>query len=510
MPVERSPPDPIKDKNHESNIFPTKDGALQINVAKTPIPALAKTTSTMVPLNNKNPAQSKTIMSHTGCAKYDTPIEKKLFELESLCEKLQRELSTLKEENLRLKGNPYPNQCQTPKGTKPKSNFEYLTDEEELTRETDWIVKKSKNNRSKKRKAESSPEVVEVEEETPSCSKQSNQTGVGTLGGTTLRNVKPPPIMISGIKEYNLLHQTVRSLAKKEFSIKLLNNDVYKINASDSTDYRNITAKLSANKSTWYTYQDKQTRPINVMARNLHHSCPPTEIVDDLKQQGFKILNAVNKLQWKTKKPLNLFMLSFDSSEDAKKIHGIRSILNCIVKIEPIRASPLIPQCKNCQAFGHTKNYCSKQVRCVKCGGRHTPETCQLKKTDQPKCCNCGENHPANYRGCAVAKELQKIRDQRKKDLRGPTNELPKNLTTKSTSSHSPSEILKSQAIPQMSCSYAQVTKTGNPSPAPNNDADILVLLKSMISNQDAFMKHLEQRLAVIELQLINHHHERN
>jgi hypothetical protein len=34
-------------------------------------------------------------------------------------------------------------------------------------------------------------------------------------------------------------------------------------------------------------------------------------------------------------------------------------------------------------------------------------------ETQNPKCVNCGEGHPANYRGCIVAKELQKIKNKK-------------------------------------------------------------------------------------------------
>jgi stalled ribosome alternative rescue factor ArfA len=40
-------------------------------------------------------------------------------------------------------------------------------------------------------------------------------------------------------------------------------------------------------------------------------------------------------------------------------------------------------------------------------------------ETQNPKCVNCGEGHPVNYRGCIVAKELQKIKN--KKAMKGKT-----------------------------------------------------------------------------------------
>lgn len=44
-------------------------------------------------------------------------------------------------------------------GLEIENKLEYHTDEEELARETDWIVQKSRKNKNKKRKAASSPET---------------------------------------------------------------------------------------------------------------------------------------------------------------------------------------------------------------------------------------------------------------------------------------------------------------------------------------------------------------
>ena len=45
--------------------------------------------------------------------------------------------------------------------------------------------------------------------------------------------------------------------------------------------------------------------------------------------------------------------------------------------------------------------------RCVKCGNNHIHTSCTKTKTEPPKCANCGEDHPANYRGCKIHTDLQ-------------------------------------------------------------------------------------------------------
>lgn len=88
------------------------------------------------------------------------------------------------------------------------------------------------------------------------------------------------------------------------------------------------------------------------------------------------------------------------------------------VKIEPLKKnSRLIPQCKKCQGYNHTQKYCGREVRCVKCAGKHDAKACPENRNNPAKCVNCKGQHPANYRGCEVAKELQKLRNK--------TRELP-------------------------------------------------------------------------------------
>lgn len=45
----------------------------------------------------------------------------------------------------------------------------------------------------------------------------------------------------------------------------------------------------------------------------------------------------------------------------------------------------------------------------------HLTVNCDKPKTAQPKCVHCGEGHPASYRGCMVAKEIQKMKDKQNK-----------------------------------------------------------------------------------------------
>ena len=282
--------------------------------------------------------------------------------LEDMCEDMRKEIDSLKAENSQLK------MQDGSKALHSKNiDHQYETDEEELAAETEWILKK---NSSKKRKASKSPEVVNKP------AKKASKTG-SLNNNAVQKNTRPPPIMVSNIDNYIDFNEMLKKSANSGFTIKLLNNKTYKVSVTNSDDYRSVTKNLNLFGISWYSFENVQSRPIKVIVKNLHHSWDPAEIIGDLKQQNLNAIAATQKLKFKTKEPLDMFLISFDSSENIQRIYGIKTILNSVVKIEPPKRSTLIPQCKLCQSFGHTRNYCGKQARCVKCAGKHLTVDCK-------------------------------------------------------------------------------------------------------------------------------------
>jgi hypothetical protein len=69
-------------------------------------------------------------------------------------------------------------------------------------------------------------------------------------------------------------------------------------------------------------------------------------ILRSLNDSGLQALNATPKLKWKTKEPLDMFIVSFHPNTDINKTSNIKTIFNAAVTVEPIRTNKLIPQCK--------------------------------------------------------------------------------------------------------------------------------------------------------------------
>ena len=60
----------------------------------------------------------------------------------------------------------------------------------------------------------------------------------------------------------------------------------------------------------WHSYENKQDRPIRIMAKNLHYSTDTEAIKEDLKIKGLKIIDVKNKLSWReNKRPLDVYFV---------------------------------------------------------------------------------------------------------------------------------------------------------------------------------------------------------
>ena len=80
-----------------------------------------------------------------------------------------------------------------------------------------------------------------------------------------------------------------------------------------------------------------------------------------------------------------------------KEVYKISTQWNTTVQFEAPHAKREIPPYMLCQKFGHTKNYCRNNPRCVKCAAKHLTSECPWKdRNDNAKCVKCIEKHLAN------------------------------------------------------------------------------------------------------------------
>lgn len=79
------------------------------------------------------------------------------------------------------------------------------------------------------------------------------------------------------------------------------------------------------------------------------------------------------------KKPLSMFYVEIKPDVNNKQIYNIKHLLQCKVNFELPHRKREIPQCANCRRYGHTRSFCFRKSRCVKCAEEHSTSNCLRK-----------------------------------------------------------------------------------------------------------------------------------
>lgn len=229
-----------------------------------------------------------------------------------------------------------------------------------------------------------------------------------------VRTRKPriPPITLhQELVNPKKTYEQIQSWAKKPVYFKQSGNVRY-IYATEKDDFIKIKEHLNLIKFQWTSHAAEDDLHKKLILKGVDKSYTQEEVYDDLKTQ-FSSVVKVKQLS-KTSEDgqpiaMGVYVVYFDWNT-------ILSVPQKVVKYccfhriswEHLRKKRQnnVKQCYNCQRFGHHSSQCGLQNRCVKCVEDHKVGECKkIKGTDNAVCCNCGKDHPANYRGCAKAIE---------------------------------------------------------------------------------------------------------
>lgn len=279
---------------------------------------------------------------------------------------------------------------------------------------------------------------------------------------TVPKVLKAPPIFVHGVNNIKPLIELLNTLAKDNYETKLISGSQVKIQLKSTEKYNVVITELKKRNTEFHSFQCKEDKPFKVIIKNLHHTTDIDELTEEISHHGHEVTRITNMLNRQTKNPLPMFIVDLKQSPNNKKIYNIEFLMNSKIVIEPPYHKREIVQCKNCQRYGHTKQYCCRIPRCVKCTGDHHTSQCNRKdKCKEVKCVNCEGNHPANYKGCTIRKEIQK---RKFPPLRPKTNQEAKEAPTQATASNLPSNPVEKER------SYAQAVKANTQKEQQNLD----------------------------------------
>lgn len=281
---------------------------------------------------------------------------------------------------------------------------------------------------------------------------------------TSTPTPKIPPIFLSSnYSNHQELTKDIKRMVKNTFTTSCT-QDKTKINLTSAEDYKTLTKFYDENNIKYFTYQNPTTRPLSIVIKNIPISITTQEIEEELSIMNIEA-QKVTRLFNRNRQPTMVVAVDMVNNEANKNIFKLDKICYAIVRIEPRKSNNNIPQCFRCQRFGHTKNYCNMDYRCVKCLGNHYYKDCTKTQNVPPVCVNCKENHPANYRGCKYYTDQQKSIPRNSNQHRNRQEDTNQPQPSTSFANNTPSQ----PTTPPTSTTRSYASKTRN-DPPPNNN----------------------------------------
>jgi hypothetical protein len=311
-------------------------------------------------------------------------------------------------EQRRRKRNPSDNQVKKPKPSLPTpgSRDPRLQPKREVPTENFFAPL-----RSSEMDIEGTTDKPENEKQKPSSSKAG----------------RPPPIVLTTAINLTQLQKRIRAIVMGYFEFSNTRSGT-RIVTKEMAEFSAIRKHLENNNLSYFTFFPKSEKPIKAVVRHLPSDTPAQDITDGLVDLGFDIISvrqmsASRRSTSEGSVPQNLplFLITLPRTEKSQEIFRLTALCHIAIRVEAYRAQSALTQCHNCQKFGHVWANCRQPPRCLWCGGGHLHKECPEKENaaSTAACCNCqlaeGEKpHPANYRGCRLAKEeLQKRKSHR-------------------------------------------------------------------------------------------------
>lgn len=241
---------------------------------------------------------------------------------------------------------------------------------------------------------------------------------------------RSPPIIIESKKEWT--HEFIKTLISRynqNYHLQYRGNNKVAVICYSSDSHEAVKKGLSSENVPYHTFSRKDERTSKAVIFGLP-AYVESSLKDELASLGFADV-IVRKM--KVPQGRNVacppFFVQLPPGSDMKRFKQIKYISNCVVQIRKYQANNIYgTQCFRCQGFGHSSKNCNLKPRCVKCTEPHLTADCPKKdRSQQAQCCNCGENHPANYRQCS---ERQKyLRFNQEKRIQNQASKIPTKIT---------------------------------------------------------------------------------
>ena len=271
-------------------------------------------------------------------------------------------------------------------------------------------------------------------------------------------------------------------------------------------DYNIVLNEIKTANLEYHTYPLPESRQSRLVLKGIPPNVPTQDIQEALANlhiftSKIQQISKIDKITRETITKYPTFVITFLPGTDKAKVLQVTRLCHCIVKWEKYKNTRPIQQCYNCQAFGHSSQYCGKQAKCVKCDQPHPTKNCTKSTDTAPKCTNCKGPHPANFTGCPIY--IKQVQNLQQSNRRSPS---PRQTTKQAPSLYSYHQtqfpvIKNTTPPPPQQLTWAQVTSQTNRTTPPPTSPSITDSIKFILTLFDYQKLFTQLRSLQIQLQ---------
>ncbi|GFQ76871.1 RNA-directed DNA polymerase from mobile element jockey [Trichonephila clavata] len=209
----------------------------------------------------------------------------------------------------------------------------------------------------------------------------------------------PPPITIDNVNHPAQLLKRIQTMTKEKLTARTRGKSI-KLYPETPEAYHRIRKLIDDEKLEAFTFQFPSEKEYRVVIRGIPADMPVNEVVENLEELGIHPKECRVLINRKTGQPMPIFSIFLEKNEDNRNIYNLKELCFMKIVVETMRGKIGPAQCYRCQGFFHGSKLCTRNPKCVKCGKPHLTKDCTKTKNEDPTCCHCQGNHPANYLGC--------------------------------------------------------------------------------------------------------------
>ncbi|GFR15003.1 RNA-directed DNA polymerase from mobile element jockey [Trichonephila clavata] len=178
---------------------------------------------------------------------------------------------------------------------------------------------------------------------------------INIRNSTPLQHRPPPPITIDNVDKSAHLLKRLQDLTGQKLVGRTIGKSL-RVYPQTPLAYKKIRQLIDEEQLESFTHQLSEEKDIKIVITGMPVDMPIPEIVEDLHNLGITVNECKIMTNRKTGLPMPLFLLTLPQTEDNKNIFNISEL--CFMK------------------------------------------DCKKTLNEEPTCCHCQGNHPANFLGC--------------------------------------------------------------------------------------------------------------